>query len=74
MSNTLDEALTASRQQRALYDDGQRRAFVSQRNVNFDLAITSQSGKVVRLNQTSAMLRDVLDAHGIPRDSGWKPL
>lgn len=68
----LAAALAASETHRALYEEGSRRAFVSQRNANFDLGVRSDVGKVTRIDQSSEALHAILAQHGIPNDSGWK--
>ena len=70
----LSAALKASEKGQALYNDGERRAFVSERADNFDLGVKDPAGKETCLNQTDAMLRTLLSSHGVPVDIGWKPL
>lgn len=69
----LSAALAASESRRALYEDSERRAFVSERNQNFDLGVRSQVGKVTKFDQTSEVLYSILAKHGVPDDAGWKP-
>jgi hypothetical protein len=69
----LSEALGVSEKQRALYDDGERRAYVSMRNENFDVGVKNAAGKVSRFDQTAAVLHTLLSAYGVPMDTGWKP-
>jgi hypothetical protein len=71
---TLSAALEASGKGQALYNDGERRAFVSERDDHFDLGVKDLAGKETRLNQTDAALRTILSLHGVPVDAGWKPL
>lgn len=76
MSETLglSAALEASEKGQALYNDGERRAFVSERAGNFDLGMKDSDEKKTRLNQTDETLRTLLSSHNVPVDTGWKPL
>jgi hypothetical protein len=69
----LSAALAASEKRSALFEDSERRAFVSERNQNFDLGVRSQMGKVTKFDQTREVLHSILAKHGVPDDSGWKP-
>jgi hypothetical protein len=72
MSDSMTEALEASTQKRALYQDEERRAFVSIRGSNFDVGVKSPVGRATRFNQKNEQLQTLLNTHNIPTDQGWK--
>lgn len=70
---TLEAAMAASKNQTALYEHDDKRAFVSGRKVNFDFGVTSPAGKDIKFNQPKQVLEDALKKHAIPMDTGWVP-
>jgi hypothetical protein len=70
---TLEAAMAASKNQTALYEHDQKRAFVSGRKTHFDFGITSPAGKAVKFDQPKQVLDDALKLHGVPQDTGWLP-
>lgn len=70
-------ALAASSQQRAIYNDGQTRAFVSLRGTErYDLGVRSlvdPGRKVTKFDEPAETLHSVLETFGVPEDAGWSP-
>lgn len=70
-------ALAASSQQRAVYNDGQTRAFVSQRgSERYDLGVRSlvnPAQRTTKFDEPAETLHTVLKSFGVPEDAGWLP-
>jgi hypothetical protein len=70
-------ALAGSAQQRAIYNDGSVRAFVSQRRDDrYDLGVRdlhNATKREVKFDQSIDTLHSVLALFGVPEDTGWQP-
>jgi hypothetical protein len=70
-------ALAASAKQKAIYNDGQTRAFVARRgDDHYDLGLVDLHDprkREVKFDQSIDILHSALATFSVPKDAGWLP-